>query len=146
MKPTNVRLRDDGRAVVIQDQTVLPSQTLFLELETPETMHEAIHALRVRGAPAIGIMAAYSYAVMANRSEEKDADSLLESLSSFADYLNSSRPTAVNLSWALARMEKVAAEHAGDSVDQIKKALTAEATLIQEEDVSMSSHRHNGLP
>ncbi|HHT44040.1 MAG TPA: S-methyl-5-thioribose-1-phosphate isomerase [Fastidiosipila sp.] len=137
MKPTNVRLRDDGRAVVIQDQTVLPSQTLFLELETPETMHEAIHALRVRGAPAIGIMAAYSYAVMANRSEEKDADSLLESLSSFADYLNSSRPTAVNLSWALARMEKVAAEHAGDSVDQIKKALTAEATLIQEEDVSM---------
>jgi len=69
MKPTNVRLRDDGRAVVIQDQTVLPSQTLFLELETPETMHEAIHALRVRGAPAIGIMAAYSYAVMGNRSE-----------------------------------------------------------------------------
>lgn len=137
MKPTNVRLRDDGRAVVIQDQTVLPSQTLFLELETPETMHEAIHALRVRGAPAIGIMAAYSYAVMANRSKEKDADSLLESLSSFADYLNSSRPTAVNLSWALARMEKVAAEHAGDSVDQIKKTLTAEATLIQEEDVSM---------
>lgn len=137
MKPTNVSLRDDLKAVVLQDQTKLPGQTVFLELETPEALHEAIYALRVRGAPAIGIAAAYGYAVYANRSDETDTVALLAELESFATYLNSSRPTAVNLSWALARMQQVATDNKDLSVSALKRVLTAEAISIQQEDVEM---------
>ena len=61
----NVRLSDDGRAVRILDQSLLPNETIYLELQTPEALYEAIATLRVRGAPAIGIFAGYALYVLA---------------------------------------------------------------------------------
>ena len=61
----NVRLSDDGRAVRILDQSLLPNETTYLELQTPEELYKAIATLRVRGAPAIGIFAGYALYVLA---------------------------------------------------------------------------------
>ena len=63
----NVRLSDDGRAVRILDQSLLPNETIYLELQTPEELYEAIATLRVRGAPAIGIFAGYALYVWPSR-------------------------------------------------------------------------------
>ncbi|HHU11637.1 MAG TPA: S-methyl-5-thioribose-1-phosphate isomerase [Clostridiaceae bacterium] len=146
MKPVNVQFRDDYRAVILQDQTVLPRETRFIELKTPEAMHEAIFSLRVRGAPAIGIAAAFSYAVTANRLDVADTGALKEALTAFADYLNSSRPTAVNLSWALNRMEAVTAVNLALTLNELRQRLIREAIAIQEEDVDMCRRiAENGL-
>lgn len=136
MRPTNVLLRDDKRAVIILDQTRLPGETVYLELESDQAMHEAIYSLRVRGAPAIGIAAAFCYAVAANRHASNDLADLKVRMTEFATYLNSSRPTAVNLSWALNRMEAKLAALSGD-LALIKEALLQEAVLIQDEDIAM---------
>lgn len=137
MKPTNVSVRGDRKAVVILDQTQLPLETVFVEVETPEQMHEAIVSLRVRGAPAIGIAAAFCYAVTANRIEAVDTASLQAELRDFADYLVGARPTAVNLSWALDRMKHATAEHIGLSLSELREHLFAEADMIQAEDIAM---------
>lgn len=122
---------------MLQDQTVLPRETRFIELETAEAMHEAIHSLRVRGAPAIGIAAAFAYAVMANRSAAQDTAALSQELTAFATYLNGARPTAVNLSWALNRMNGVTAANLDLTPDELRRRLIDEAAAIQNEDIEM---------
>jgi len=134
-QPTNVRPREDGLAVVIQDQTALPARTVFLELETEEQMYDAIFELKVRGAPAIGICAAYCYAVLASKLPEGGYDDFLAETRRFKAYLDSARPTAVNLSWALNRMEKLVLANSGTPVAQIKKLLRDEAARLQQEDM-----------
>lgn len=97
-----VRLSEDGQAVEIIDQTLLPNEVKFLRLETAESIYEAIFELRVRGAPAIGIAAAFGMYVLARKIPD-NADFYAE-LSRLGEYLISSRPTAVNLSFAVKRM------------------------------------------
>jgi methylthioribose-1-phosphate isomerase len=137
MRPINVRLRDDNRAVTILDQTLLPTHTVFVDLENEQDMFEAILNLRVRGAPAIGICAAFCHAVLANRLDVDSYDAFLEETKRFKARLESSRPTAVNLSWALNRMEKVVSDNSDTPVARIKELLIAEATNIQQEDMLM---------
>jgi len=137
MQPTNVQLREDRLAVVIQDQTALPNRTVFLELETEQDMFDAIFELKVRGAPAIGICAAYCYAVLANKVAAADFESFKTEAARFKEYLNSSRPTAVNLSWALKRMEDLLLANSDKPVAKIKELLFDEAIEIQQEDVRM---------
>lgn len=91
-------LRRDGDAVVILDQTRLPFETVFLRLETLDEAAHAIRAMLVRGAPLIGATAAYGVALAL--AEAADDATLLDALATLAD----TRPTAVNLAWALARM------------------------------------------
>ena len=89
----------DGRMEII-DQTLLPTQFKILAPETVEQVWEAIKVLRVRGAPAIGVAAAMGI-VVGIRNAPDDEDEVLERVAKTADYLATSRPTAVNLFWAL---------------------------------------------
>lgn len=133
----NVRLNEDGTHVVIIDQTKLPGATEYLTLETAEDIYDAIFELKVRGAPAIGICAGYGIYCLARTIQTEDYSEFLEKFREYKDYLNSSRPTAVNLSWALNRMEGVVTGHAGSPVAEIVALLEAESRKIQEEDIAM---------
>ena len=133
----NVRLAEDGKGVVIIDQTRLPNRTEYLTLTTAEDFYNAIFELKVRGAPAIGICAAYGISVLASQIKAEDYEEFLKEFRKYEEYLNSSRPTAVNLSWALNRMEQTVLGLSSEPVDQIKAALLAESRKIQEEDMQM---------
>ena len=137
MQLENVKLSPDGGSVVILDQTLLPNEEKYITLSTPEQCWEAIHALRVRGAPAIGIFAGYAAYVLARQYAQLDGDSFRAKFRELKEYLNSSRPTAVNLSWALERMEKVVLDRAGESVPHILAALEGECRAIHAEDMEM---------
>ena len=133
----NVRLEDDGRSIVILDQTLLPNRTEYLVLTTAEQMWEAIYRLRVRGAPAIGIFAAYAMAVLAKGIQASDFAGFYAEYAHLSAYLNSSRPTAVNLSGMLHRMDGVVRAHAADRREELLAALEAEAKRIHQEDMDM---------
>ena len=133
----NVRLGDDGKSVVIIDQTQLPNRTEYLTLRTPEEMYEAILLLRVRGAPAIGICAAYCIYALAAQTAETDYAAFAAKFHEQKEYLNSSRPTAVNLSWALNRMDGVVKANADKSVAEVVALLGKECHAIHEEDIAM---------
>jgi methylthioribose-1-phosphate isomerase len=120
------------------DQTLLPTEIKVIECRNVETVWEAIKMLRVRGAPAIGIAAAYGLCIgIQDLPGDANHEMLRRKLNDVADYLASSRPTAVNLFWALNRM-KAKAEHLagtpGSQVTEIAEALFAEAQAIHEED------------
>lgn len=136
-KVSNVRLNEDKSAVIIIDQTKLPASEEYIELGTAEDMYEAIFKLKVRGAPAIGICAAYGIAVLAGKLCTDSYEEFLAEFRRYRNYLESSRPTAVNLSWALRRMERVVMDHSGVPVEEIKHALFMESRDIQKEDVLM---------
>ena len=133
----HVRLSADGEKLIILDQTQLPNRTEYLELTEPDEMYEAIKKLRVRGAPCIGIFAGFAMYVLAQRFAQKDCGAFAAKFHETAAYLNSSRPTAVNLSWALRRMERVVAQHAGMAPANLLPLLRNEAQAILDEDIAM---------
>ena len=102
-----VRLAQDGLAVEILDQTLLPNRIQYLRLETAEQLCEAIYELRVRGAPAIGVCAGFGMYVLA----QQITGDFLPEFRRLGEYLVSSRPTAVNLSHAVDRMLSCAERH-----------------------------------
>ncbi len=118
-------------AVRILDQTMLPGDERYLDLETVEAAAEAIRALRVRGAPLIGIAAAMGLTLAF-----RHGPATLDTVCSASAALGATRPTAVNLRWALNRMERRAAA-AVDAGDDLVAALRAEATAIWNEDRAM---------
>ena len=126
-----VRLSADENAVEILDQTLLPNRVEYLRLETAEQLYEAVFKLRVRGAPAIGVCAGFGMYVLAR----KISDDILPELRRAGEYLVSSRPTAVNLSWAVKRM-LVCAERGYSSRDELLSALRSECTAICDEDIA----------
>lgn len=130
-----VRLDDENNAVVIIDQTKLPGKIEIISLHTAQEIWNAIYLLQVRGAPAIGVAAAYGIYVLAKRMDTEDYDTFYREFVRQKEYLDSSRPTAVNLSWALNRMQRVVEAHSGETVAQIKEALHRESVAIQEEDI-----------
>lgn len=130
-----VRLDDENNAVVIIDQTKLPGKIDIISLHTAQEIWDAIYLLQVRGAPAIGVAAAYGIYVLAKQMDTEDYDTFYREFVRQKEYLDSSRPTAVNLSWALNRMQRVVEAHSGESVAQIKEALHRESVAIQEEDI-----------
>ena len=115
LKNGSVALSDDGRSVVIIDQTKLPLHEEYLTLTTKEEFYDAIKVLAVRGAPAIGICAAYSMYILALPKQNMGYEEFAASMKEDGEYINSSRPTAVNLSWAIRRQFKVIDENAGKS-------------------------------
>lgn len=125
----------DG-CVELIDQTLLPGRLVWLECRDAETMFEAIRVLRVRGAPAIGVAAAMGL-VLAVRRVADDEGRFFDALQTGRDYLASSRPTAVNLFWALDRMVARARALRGQAVAGIKQSLLDEALTIQREDANM---------
>ncbi|HIR58021.1 MAG TPA: S-methyl-5-thioribose-1-phosphate isomerase [Candidatus Gallacutalibacter pullicola] len=133
----NVYLSEDGSKVFIIDQTLLPNVSKVIALQTAEEIYEAIFQLRVRGAPAIGICAGYGMFVLAQQIRTEDPQEFLTQFRKYKEYLNSSRPTAVNLSWALTRMEGVVTANLSRPVEEIVRLLGEEAVKIQQEDIQM---------
>ena len=120
--------------VELIDQTLLPVEFKYVQCRTVEEVWEAIKVLRVRGAPAIGIAAAMGLVVGVQGSRAETFDAFVQELNSAKDYLATSRPTAVNLFWALERMERTALENRALPVDGLKARLLAEARAICQED------------
>ena len=133
----NVRLSDDGRAVRILDQSLLPNETIYLELQTPEALYEAIATLRVRGAPAIGIFAGYALYVLSLQTKATSYADFLAECQKNRDYLNSSRPTAVNLRHMLDRVLAVVQSMPCADISAIQAAMGQMAKAIHEEDIAM---------
>lgn len=123
----------DGRLFLL-DQTRLPGNVEWLELTNAAGVREAIRELRVRGAPAIGIAAAFGYALAANACPAADTDALCRAMAAVRASLGSARPTAVNLAWALDRMEQALVGARELSVAAAKERLIHEAKAIQTED------------
>ncbi len=135
----SVVLSQDAKELVILDQTLLPNEVKFLRLSKAEDIWEAIYSLRVRGAPAIGVAAAYGVYLLSAQEDTGDMEQFCERFKAHKSYLDTARPTAVNLSWALNRMEKVLeAEKGSLSVPQMKQRLLSEAHAIREEDIAIS--------
>ncbi|MCQ1528203.1 S-methyl-5-thioribose-1-phosphate isomerase [Lutispora saccharofermentans] len=127
---------EDGNLVIL-DQTKLPMETEYILLETVEDVWDAIFKLKVRGAPAIGIAAAYGLYISVRASKAQSFEEFYEELRNNEDYLASSRPTAVNLFWALKRMEKRALSSKEKNMGEIKEDLLQEAHNIRQEDEQM---------
>ena len=132
----NIRYDKAAEALYIIDQSLLPNEEKEIRLRTAEEMVEAIRALRVRGAPAIGICAAYCLYLLARSIEEEDPDAFQARLRAYSAQLNASRPTAVNLAWALREMEAAAAAHASDPRPALLEALYRKAVEIHEDDIA----------
>lgn len=124
---------EDGTLLIL-DQTKLPETTEYLEMHTKEDVWHAIHKLRVRGAPAIGIAAAYGIYISTRDSIETDYEGFYAEFCLVKDYLDSARPTAVNLSWALSRMEQCVMRNKKSTVHDIQRAMLEEAECIRMED------------
>ena len=136
----SVDLSSDKSFLVILDQTQLPAKEVFLQLNDENEIFEAIYTLKVRGAPAIGIAAAFGVCVIMNREKSLSVDSFRIKTLEVISRLNSSRPTAVNLSWALKRMERKLISRLllpDITVDELLKSLFEEAEVIKAEDVEM---------
>jgi methylthioribose-1-phosphate isomerase len=130
-----VDLDEERKALKIIDQSRLPAELKILYLVTQEEIFQAICQLKVRGAPAIGVAAAIGIYLAAL---EINTDTYEEFYSRFKEaknYLASSRPTAVNLFWALERMEKIALDNPGARPAKLKELLHDEALKIRDEDI-----------
>jgi methylthioribose-1-phosphate isomerase len=132
---------DDSRAALrLIDQTRLPHEVVVLTCSDAETVAEAIRALRVRGAPAIGVAAGFGLALGARSvvAGEIDGQTALARLRAVADQLRATRPTAVNLAWAVERLLRVASQHieADGAVAELPARLLAEARLVATEDAA----------
>jgi methylthioribose-1-phosphate isomerase len=133
--PDTVALDVLNGALVIVDQTKLPGRVELLSLRRQEDIHEAIRSLRVRGAPAIGVAAALGMYLAAVDIDTDDYGEFCARFMSAGKYLASSRPTAVNLFWALERMERVVRQNKNMPVADVKSLLLDEAVRIRDEDV-----------
>jgi len=126
----------DGRVKLI-DQTRLPNEFCFAYCDTVEQLWQAIKVLKVRGAPAIGIAGAMGVVLGVRHSTAERFEPFLDDLQRATRYLGTSRPTAVNLFWALERMERTARDHADKPIPEIKRRLLEEARAIRKEDRAM---------
>ena len=126
----------DGDVVTLLDQTLLPVEERRIEIDSVEAMWEAIRSLRVRGAPAIGIAAAFGMDIAARASTATSRDEFLADLERARAYLATSRPTAVNLFWALARVfQRVVTDETSD-VSVLRASVREEALALLEEDLA----------
>lgn len=136
----------DGKLMIL-DQTQLPRQEVYIELSDKESVWRAIKTLQVRGAPAIGVAAAYGLYI-STRDYSGDVKGFFEHVAEIKEYLNSARPTAVNLEWALTRVEKklhsavIEFENAEEpyDLDSLKRIILNEAAEIHDEDERACYH------
>jgi len=136
LRRDTVTMNEATKELVIIDQTKLPAETVMLSLSRAEDIYEAIYKLRVRGAPAIGVAAAIGIYCVVCRLEDMPREDFDREFARIKDYLVSSRPTAVNLSWALERMHDVVKSNDCSSAE-LKELLRAEALRIRDEDIAV---------
>jgi len=135
MLPT-IDWQDD--VIVMVDQRKLPSQELYVRCRTSQEVARAIRTMVIRGAPAIGVAAAMGIALGMRRSTAKGTRQFAVEFQKICDMMAATRPTAVNLFWAIDRMKRVFAEgaQAGESTDELSARLEREARKIHDEDVA----------
>lgn len=132
-----VALDEENKALVIIDQTKLPGKIEMLSLTDAKSIWDAIYLLQVRGAPAIGVSAAIGVYVVTWRVDTEDMEVFTQEFKKTKEYLATSRPTAVNLFWALNRMERVVDENQDKTVAELKNLLHDEAVRIHDEDIEV---------
>lgn len=132
-----VALDENQCELVIIDQTKLPNEMALLHIHKLKETYDAIKTLAVRGAPAIGVAAAIGIYVACERFENDNIEGFQKEFYEAKEYLASSRPTAVNLFWALDRMDRVVKRNAGLSVKEMKMLLHDEALKILNEDIAV---------
>lgn len=145
-----VALVDEDDAIEIIDQTLLPGTIETIRLHTGKEIWDAIYLLQVRGAPAIGVTAGFGLYLLMKHSKAASYQEFMTELKEKSDYLNSSRPTAVNLSWALKRMESHVVEFTEDGkrfdLPQTIDEMKAESERIKAEDIDVCRRiGENGL-
>src|SRR5687768_18360433 len=135
MLPT-IDWQDD--TIVMVDQRKLPAQELYVRCRTAPEVAKAIRTMVIRGAPAIGVAAAMGVALGMRRSTAKGTKQFAVEFQRTCDMMAATRPTAVNLFWAIDRMKRAFAEgaQAGESTDEIAARLEREARAIHDEDVA----------
>src|SRR5436190_6914965 len=135
MLPTIAREAD---AVVMIDQRKLPAQEVYVRCKTASEVAKAIKAMVIRGAPAIGVAAAMGIALGMRKNQATGTQKFAAEFQKVCELMAGTRPTAVNLFWAIDRMKRTFADavQAGESVDQIKDRLDRESELIHDEDVA----------
>jgi methylthioribose-1-phosphate isomerase len=128
----------DGDVVVMIDQRKLPAQEVYVRCRTAPEVARAIKTMVIRGAPAIGVAAAWGIAIGMRRSAATGTQKFAAEFQKTCELMAATRPTAVNLFWAIERMKRVfgAAVQAGQSVEQLKVGLDREAQMIHDEDVA----------
>jgi len=135
MLPTIAR---EGDVVVMIDQRKLPAQEIYVRCKTANEVAKAIKTMVIRGAPAIGVAAAMGIAIGMRKSTATGTQKFAAEFQKICETMAATRPTAVNLFWAIERMKRVFAEsvRTGASVDEIKNRLDREAQTIHDEDVA----------
>jgi len=128
----------DGDEIVMIDQRKLPGREVYVRCKTGQDVAKAITTMVIRGAPAIGVAAAMGLALGARRSTATGTRQFVTEFQRLADTLGATRPTAVNLFWAIERMKRAFATgaHAGESVEELRVRLRLEADRIHDEDVA----------
>ncbi len=126
-----------GDCLRLIDQTKLPRVTQYLDCSTVSDVFQAIRALVVRGAPAIGVAAAYGMVIATRKEEFSSSSELLKALEKSGEYLKSCRPTAINLAWAVERMLGVVKGNLQSPPGEIITLLETEARAIEDEDKAM---------
>jgi methylthioribose-1-phosphate isomerase len=130
--PATIAWKED--ALYLLDQTRLPHECVVERVRTVEDVWHSIHELRVRGAPAIGVAGAYGLCVAMQPTREGSREAFYAALEQHAAYLDSARPTAVNLSWGLKRMTQTAQRSEAKNAEALYQVLVAEASKIHQED------------
>src|SRR5882762_6570753 len=135
MLPTIAR---EGDAVVMIDQRKLPGQEIYVRCKTAQEVARAIKAMVIRGAPAIGVAAAMGLAIGMRKNTSTGTQKFAAEFNKLCELMAATRPTAVNLFWAIDRMKRAFATglQAGESTDQLKDRLDADAQAIHDEDVA----------
>ncbi len=126
----------DGKVVMI-DQTRLPAEEVYNEYHDYQGVAEAIRGMIIRGAPAIGVAAAMGVALGARDSDAADHDDFFREFETICEVMAGTRPTAVNLFWAIDRMKRMAAAHRTLPLFAIRKILIDEAIRVEEEDLAI---------
>lgn len=129
-----ITIKWDKDHVTLLDQTLLPNEERYIQISDVDVMCDAIKRLAIRGAPAIGVAAAMGAALGALAFEGDDTERFMGHMDKVCEKIASTRPTAVNLFWAIQRIKGVLERNPGLSVAALKKALVAEAELMEKED------------
>ncbi len=132
--PTIATVAWKDHALELLDQTKLPGETVFIRLSTIEEVYEAIQSLRVRGAPAIGVTAAYGLYLGMRAENPPSAAAFFALLAEKIEYLAAARPTAVNLFWAMQNLRDRLAAREETDITRLKEGLLALARALHEDD------------
>src|SRR6187399_10837 len=127
-----------GETVVMIDQRKLPASEVYVTCRTAQDVAKAIKTMVIRGAPAIGVAAAMGLALGMRRSKATGTKQFATEFQKLCDLMAATRPTAVNLFWAIDRMKKIFATHSeSGSLQDVKRALEAEAIAMHGQDIQL---------